>query len=139
MIRRPPRSTLFPYTTLFRSEDADLDDEMTYAVNPSYPHWTSPEAMRRLRKKLGPDGFRREGLGIWPSTLRSVIDLAAWVRLENGAAERPERAVLVVDVAKYRSSSVIAVAGDGTEGRTLLLVETHDGVEWIADAVAELV
>src|SRR5258705_4562762 len=24
MIRRPPRSTLFPYTTLFRSEDAVL-------------------------------------------------------------------------------------------------------------------
>src|SRR3712207_7516660 len=24
MIRRPPRSTLFPYTTLFRSLDADL-------------------------------------------------------------------------------------------------------------------
>src|SRR3712207_8564406 len=24
MIRRPPRSTLFPYTTLFRSEDAHL-------------------------------------------------------------------------------------------------------------------
>src|SRR3712207_8912305 len=24
MIRRPPRSTLFPYTTLFRSADADL-------------------------------------------------------------------------------------------------------------------
>src|SRR5258708_11256986 len=23
MIRRPPRSTLFPYTTLFRSEEAD--------------------------------------------------------------------------------------------------------------------
>src|SRR5258708_21410654 len=26
MIRRPPRSTLFPYTTLFRS-DGDLDDD----------------------------------------------------------------------------------------------------------------
>src|SRR3712207_8665724 len=25
MIRRPPRSTLFPYTTLFRSDDADPD------------------------------------------------------------------------------------------------------------------
>src|SRR2546422_6909845 len=25
MIRRPPRSTLFPYTTLFRSDDADAD------------------------------------------------------------------------------------------------------------------
>src|SRR2546430_9755807 len=26
MIRRPPRSTLFPYTTLFRSEAGDLVD-----------------------------------------------------------------------------------------------------------------
>src|SRR2546423_9060570 len=25
MIRRPPRSTLFPYTTLFRSEDVPLE------------------------------------------------------------------------------------------------------------------
>src|SRR3712207_7989341 len=27
MIRRPPRSTLFPYTTLFRSEVADAAEE----------------------------------------------------------------------------------------------------------------
>src|SRR2546427_9306719 len=27
MIRRPPRSTLFPYTTLFRSDDAGLLEE----------------------------------------------------------------------------------------------------------------
>src|SRR3712207_8778130 len=26
MIRRPPRSTLFPYTTLFRSERAEAED-----------------------------------------------------------------------------------------------------------------
>src|SRR2546422_8473206 len=26
MIRRPPRSTLFPYTTLFRSEDGEADN-----------------------------------------------------------------------------------------------------------------
>src|SRR5688572_32652956 len=26
MIRRPPRSTLFPYTTLFRSADLNLED-----------------------------------------------------------------------------------------------------------------
>src|SRR3712207_7126945 len=26
MIRRPPRSTLFPYTTLFRSRDHPVDD-----------------------------------------------------------------------------------------------------------------
>src|SRR3712207_8733435 len=28
MIRRPPRSTLFPYTTLFRSEPEQLDPEV---------------------------------------------------------------------------------------------------------------
>src|SRR2546426_9329136 len=27
MIRRPPRSTLFPYTTLFRSRDGDRDGD----------------------------------------------------------------------------------------------------------------
>ena len=26
MIRRPPRSTLFPYTTLFRSKDKDIPE-----------------------------------------------------------------------------------------------------------------
>src|SRR5256885_9718316 len=31
MIRRPPRSTLFPYTTLFRSlSDKDIDDLAVY-------------------------------------------------------------------------------------------------------------
>src|SRR5258708_26476101 len=30
MIRRPPRSTLFPYTTLFRSIDLYLKDESTH-------------------------------------------------------------------------------------------------------------
>src|SRR3712207_7636757 len=31
MIRRPPRSTLFPYTTLFRSPAAAQDDELVAA------------------------------------------------------------------------------------------------------------
>src|SRR2546430_14364518 len=29
MIRRPPRSTLFPYTTLFRSRDREVTDDLT--------------------------------------------------------------------------------------------------------------
>src|SRR5689334_24327965 len=47
MIRRPPRSTLFPYTTLFRSwkgqqnvrfENTDLDGSTAAAVNLSPDH-----------------------------------------------------------------------------------------------------
>src|SRR5256885_2558111 len=33
MIRRPPRSTLFPYTTLFRSQTRANVKQMTYAGN----------------------------------------------------------------------------------------------------------
>src|SRR2546427_2957397 len=32
MIRRPPRSTLFPYTTLFRSDRAGRDSHRVHAV-----------------------------------------------------------------------------------------------------------
>src|SRR5258708_10686064 len=32
MIRRPPRSTLFPYTTLFRSKYARLSDALIFAI-----------------------------------------------------------------------------------------------------------
>src|SRR2546425_2351466 len=50
MIRRPPRSTLFPYTTLFRSPvgardrgDADSGGDMTTAVISVYKVASFPE------------------------------------------------------------------------------------------------
>src|SRR3712207_8841709 len=42
MIRRPPRSTLFPYTTLFRSEsyqDSQQDFGDLYFVNGRLEYW----------------------------------------------------------------------------------------------------
>src|SRR5258708_27015217 len=36
MIRRPPRSTLFPYTTLFRSRDKILFQDMRIPVSLDY-------------------------------------------------------------------------------------------------------
>src|SRR2546425_5191549 len=56
MIRRPPRSTLFPYTTLFRSPDAyldvvpELDAELTQDA-PRVEHGARP-----VRRRLVPDG-----------------------------------------------------------------------------------
>src|SRR3712207_6669624 len=44
MIRRPPRSTLFPYTTLFRSI-ADLDARGAKAVIAQHPRRISPLAI----------------------------------------------------------------------------------------------
>lgn len=44
---------------------SDPDDPKTWRVNPSYPHRTPRESMLRLQRKLSPDSFLREGLGIW--------------------------------------------------------------------------
>src|SRR5258707_10842183 len=49
MIRRPPRSTLFPYTTLFRSREARSGSRVQRAVDP-------------LQRRLGvPSGEPRRG------------------------------------------------------------------------------
>src|SRR5947209_13020907 len=47
MIRRPPRSTLFPYTTLFRSSSAQPGG------NHACRHWTARECGRCHRKRPG--------------------------------------------------------------------------------------
>src|SRR3712207_8694982 len=46
MIRRPPRSTLFPYTTLFRSRHYPLQRANPGAVTPE--RWAIVVASRRL-------------------------------------------------------------------------------------------
>lgn len=50
------------------------------AANPSYPLDTPREAILRMRKKLGPESFRREGMGIWDSVERvpSVVSASVW-------------------------------------------------------------
>src|SRR5256885_12230381 len=50
MIRRPPRSTLFPYTTLFRSHDAEL---RTFFVN--HPDFARPDALVHTRAVNRPE------------------------------------------------------------------------------------
>src|SRR3989449_9063553 len=50
MIRRPPRSTLFPYTTLFRSRGA-VSEPLTVALDPHAPLGSDPNALA-----LSPDG-----------------------------------------------------------------------------------
>src|SRR5258708_20056505 len=39
MIRRPPRSTLFPYTTLFRSKPCGTNNSSMTINTPSTPLW----------------------------------------------------------------------------------------------------
>src|SRR5256885_10943315 len=57
MIRRPPRSTLFPYTTLFRSQAAahilKLYGGLVLFDSPRFsPKWLSPYCPLRFQRKL---------------------------------------------------------------------------------------
>src|SRR2546429_7032316 len=57
MIRRPPRSTLFPYTTLFRSTGAFLGERETLdGKGPSgsgFPDWQRDRKSTRLNSSHG--------------------------------------------------------------------------------------
>src|SRR5258708_21778754 len=59
MIRRPPRSTLFPYTTLFRSPGAEAPDATVEALAAHYLAALAVVAPAGPYA-LGDDGERRE-------------------------------------------------------------------------------
>src|SRR3712207_8131976 len=54
MIRRPPRSTLFPYTTLFRSEEPSdgLPSEGSFRLSHPVPRAPQPSSQRRSTMAL---------------------------------------------------------------------------------------
>src|SRR5258705_9188964 len=61
MIRRPPRSTLFPYTTLFRSRaEAEWHHQADRWREPG------PRRERRLRRPRGAAARRRSSRGLAP-------------------------------------------------------------------------
>src|SRR2546427_6300440 len=65
MIRRPPRSTLFPYTTLFRSPEVDAEDRRAGAVQGAGPAQQGAVAAQRDHavEPRRPVEQRRAGLG----------------------------------------------------------------------------
>src|SRR2546425_2698202 len=72
MIRRPPRSTLFPYTTLFRSP-----------TRPNSPRRRAQRAPRRPRARGGCTGSRRRDLGAVEDRLEGHVGGDA-LKLELG-------------------------------------------------------
>src|SRR2546427_6803531 len=57
MIRRPPRSTLFPYTTLFRSPEATPSFDVEISLHYATPGELWPEAFARRVASFTPKGM----------------------------------------------------------------------------------
>src|SRR5262249_60553245 len=77
MIRPPPRSTLFPYTTLFRSSRRDVGEiDLVRVVPAGQPQLGKADAAQQLQ----PGGFRSEE---HTSELQSLTNLVCRLLLEK--------------------------------------------------------
>src|SRR5260370_3177361 len=79
MIRRPPRSTLFPYTTLFRSQTTNL----LPGPHSRWAHGKASSLASRARA-AGRDGLRSEE---HTSELQSHLNLVCRLLLEKKKTE----------------------------------------------------
>src|SRR2546430_13715218 len=90
MIRRPPRSTLFPYTTLFRSAVAYADPESGVSMGPRRS--TGPVCVAPLRSEEH------------TSELQSQSNLVCRLLLEKKKKYHDVRDMLLTAVRALRSS-----------------------------------
>src|SRR5690349_21925097 len=87
MRRRHPRSTLFPYTTLFRSKDKKKGKKQSFAVDRVLPH--------QQLLKMGHQRSRKPPTEL--SQKRSKMTLSLWLssRSEEHTSELQSRRELV--------------------------------------------
>src|SRR5256885_2462731 len=83
MIRRPPRSTLFPYTTLFRSAASSYATAGWHACRPGPMNRPAPTAMRSEEHT---------------SELQSPCNLVCRLLLEKKKKQAVQRLEVAVDI-----------------------------------------
>src|SRR5687768_11724507 len=128
MIRRPPRSTLFPYTTLFRSEVAQVGntrDDVARGRDNIAAAFTVWEGLNTQSVLIAP--ARREGVTnvvVLPSGNQLVSGQAAMLNLVEGM---PSDMVIRTPVAMIAQVQNAAGAGVGARGE--LLVKLRELIE----------
>src|SRR3712207_7946022 len=102
MIRRPPRSTLFPYTTLFRSEGADSSRA---AARRALPHRAQQGVVDRGEPPVAADQRRVERrIALW--RLNELV-----LRSEEHTSELQSRQYLVCRLLLEKKTKTHAVRG----------------------------
>lgn len=130
------------YIEFSADPDADPDDRAQWRkANPSYPHRTKEAAMLRMRRKLSPDSFKREAMGVWDEfsnrkhafTRSKWGDLAIdstdpeWQIAAFGVDMNPERTKVSIGVSMFPDDDGVhlELAADAPfdESGTLALVD----------------
>src|SRR5436190_14814855 len=90
MLRRPPRSTLFPYTTLFRSDELPLVDEAQAVAELGFVHVVRGDHDGRSRALRRSEEHTSE--------LQSHSDLVCRLLLEKKKKYPAHRRMLTIDL-----------------------------------------
>lgn len=97
------------------------------------------ERIADLRQELMAEDFIRECMGRWDDPTEGsgppTLDRRRWTKLKDAEAPASKRAVAVLDVEPDRSMAHIGLAGDGPEGKTLLMSRSEPGTAWIIDGL----
>src|SRR5215207_829724 len=122
---------------------ADPNDRKQWAkANPSYPSRTPVESMLRLQRKLKPESFLREGLGVWDERSDDVppwrLTLDEWALTEQDVPRPSSRPGFFITMAKELRSTTIAVAADGADWPHVELADHRPGTSWLMDRAVEL-
>src|SRR5256886_14322929 len=88
MIRRPPRSTLFPYTTLFRSKHPELVKKYVGSVVPY-----SDNFYATLNSAVFTDG----SFVYIPKGVRCPMELSTYFRINAESTGQFERTLIIAD------------------------------------------
>src|SRR5438876_6649495 len=101
MIRRPPRSTLFPYTTLFRSPRTHFLSSPPASGSMSPPKWWSPCRLFRFRVPQARGEVRRSEEHT--SELQSPVHLVCRLLLEK---KKKKKTNACIDIKSYKYTIV---------------------------------
>lgn len=120
---------------------ADIHDRKQWAKgNPSFPRRTPVESMLRLLRKLKPESFLREGLGIWDEDVNSgAFPAGAWDKAFRPKSRIAKWHTFAIDVTPDRSRTAIATAGINGQGLIHIEYIQQPGTSKAAARVHELV
>jgi len=125
--------------------DAKDDDRKQWRkMNPSYPKRTPQQSLMRLKRKLTPADWRREGMGIWDDDTEGTRRWSAEFWANGDTKSAPTDGVRSFAVAYSHDGSRVAVTGSvkHSDGVHVELVAAHsgptdEGVESLADWLAD--
>jgi len=117
------------YIEFSADRNADPEDRAQWRkANPSYPSRTGEAAMMRMRRKLTPDSFKREALGIWDemASRRTAFPIGAWedCKIENPSEDWPIAAV-GIDMNPERTWVTVSLAMFTENGLHVEVAETE--------------